>query len=270
MTALRRFLAAPWAALLLAAPGAGQSPSPVLRVWKEPFTGERFIHIPAGRFLMGSPPDEPGHREDEIEHGVTLTRGFWMGRCEVTQGDWNRVMGTGEPHPGKPSPFRAGDPRYPVMSVSYEDVARFLHKLDTLSPGNHFRLPTEAEWEYACRAGSTTAYATGARLTGAQARIKGSHPAPVGSYPPNAWGLCDLHGNAWEWTSDWYGPYPASPVLDPQGASTGTLKVIRGGSWAFGEDSARSADRYTHAPGDWGYSLGFRIIREPLAPAGSP
>ena len=247
-----------------------------LPAWREPATGMAFVHLPPGRFRMGSPATEAGHREDETQHEVTLTRGFWMGREEVTQGEWRRVMGDAEPHPEKPSLFRQGDPRYPVVSVSYADVAAFLHRLETLSPGNRFRLPTEAEWEYACRAGTTSPFSTGQSLTTAQADLDAraadgsgawlGHPAPVGSYAPNAWGLQDLHGNAWEWTSDWYGPYPAGPAADPQGPAQGSLKVIRGGSWYFDAANARSAARATHAPEDWGFSLGFRVVREPIAP----
>ena len=264
-----RFIALPMsvAAAVLFAVACGHHPAPTpLSTWTEPTTGMVFVYLPPGRFQMGSPAAEPGHREDEVQHEVHLTRGFWIGRFEVTQGEWARVMGPGEPHPGKPSPFRSGDPRYPVVSVSYEDAQRFLARLETLSPGSRFRLPTEAEWEYACRAGTDTAFTTGASLDAGQADIEApgapERPASVGSYAPNAWGLHDLHGNAWEWTGDWYAPYPAGPAVDPQGPASGTLKVIRGGSWAFGAADARSAARGTHAPGDWGYSVGFRVVRE--------
>lgn len=263
-----------WLALLLL-PFEALACHRAFPVWREPATGMAFVHLPPGRFLMGSPATEPGHREDETLHEVTLTRGFWMGRDEVTQGEWRRVMGEAEPHPEKPSPFRHDDPRYPVVSVSYADVAEFLRRLEALSPGNRFRLPTEAEWEYACRAGTTSAFSTGRSLTGAEADLDAradpggawlGHPAPVGSFAPNTWGLHDLHGNAWEWTSDWYAPYPSGPTTDPRGPATGTLKVIRGGSWYFDAANARSAARATHAPEDWGFSLGFRIVRESAAP----
>lgn len=224
-----------------------------------------FVYLPPGRFRMGSPENEPGRREDETPHEVRLTRGFWIGSREVSQGEWDLVMGPGEPHPDKPSPFRAGDPRCPVLSVSYFDIQRFLARLAARSPGSRFRLPTEAEWEYACRAGTDSAFASGRALGAAQADIEApgapGRPLPAGSYAPNAWGLFDMHGNAWEWTSDWYGPYAPGPATDPQGPASGTLKVIRGGSWAFDAANARSASRYTHPPQEWGYSLGFRVVR---------
>ncbi|HEY8020201.1 MAG TPA: formylglycine-generating enzyme family protein, partial [Thermoanaerobaculia bacterium] len=167
-------------------------------------------------------------------------------------------------------------------------------RLAQASAGRRFRLPTEAEWEYACRAGTRTPYSTGKRLTPGQANFDGrdaasngpaprlylAHPAPVGSFPPNAWGLFEMHGNVWEWCEDWYGDYPAgtpaSPARDPHGPPREAARrvvdarggdwelkrVIRGGSWYFGADSCRSALRYTHAPADKGFSLGFRLVRE--------
>jgi formylglycine-generating enzyme required for sulfatase activity len=225
---------------------------------------------------MGSPTTEPERGGDESQHLVSLSHGFWMGQMEVTRAQWERVMGRRQRHPEKPNPFATGDPQWPVVAVSYQDIQVYLGRLRELAPGQRFRLPTEGEWEYACRAGTTTAFPGGAGLDATQANIdarfpygQGSpggaleRPAPVGSYPPNAWGLYDLQGNVWEWTSDWYGPYPAEPVVDPRGPAHGTRKVIRGGSWAFSAGSARSASRYQHAPGDWGYSLGFRVVWVP-------
>ena len=239
-------------------------------------SGMRFVFLPPGRFLMGSPPGEPGRGTDESQHEVVLTRGFWIARMEVTRAQWERVMGPGERHPEKPNPFRSGDPNLPVVAVSYRDIEVYLRRLEARSPGQRFRLPTEAEWEYACRARTTTPFHTGLRLRETQANYDArlqdggdapgrtpKRPAPVGSYPPNAWGLYDLHGNVWEWTSDWYGPYPHGTAIDPLGPAQGTLKVIRGGSWAFGAGSARSACRYHHDPRDWGYSIGFRVVWVP-------
>jgi formylglycine-generating enzyme required for sulfatase activity len=208
---------------------------------------------------------------------VTLTRGFWLGRTEVTRAQWERVMGPAELHPDKPNPFRHLDADLPMVSVSYADVQVYLRRLEALAPGERFRLPTEAEWEYACRAGTTTAFSTGARLPRSRAAFDDrsgafpSRPVRVGSYPANPWGVHDMHGNVWEWTSDWYGPYPASPVAGPRPPAERALKVIRGGSWAFGADSARSACRYHHDPRHWGYSLGFRLVwvRDPPSAAGS-
>lgn len=247
-------------------------------VRREPQSGLMFLFLPPGRFLMGSPPSEPGRGSDEPQHPVVLSRGFWMGQMEVTRAQWQRVMGPRERHPEKPNPFAQDDPRFPVVSISYHDARRFLRRLERWAPGQRFRLPTEAEWEYACRAGTPTAFHVGDQVGADQANLdfrfpstagamvpSFERPAPVGSYPPNAWGLFDLHGNVWEWTSDWYGPYPTHEVQDPRGPAQGTQKVIRGGSWAFSAASARSACRYQHPPGDWGHSVGFRVVWEPPA-----
>jgi sulfatase modifying factor 1 len=231
--------------------------------WIEPVTGMAFVTVPAGRFVMGSPPDEPGREAQETRHEVRLTRAFQMGRLEVTQAQWTRVMGV------NPSAFAGGD--RPVERVSWNDVQEFLRRLGRLSPGSTFRLPSEAEWEYACRAGAATAYAGGEALTHAEANFReagvedaayAGQTVPVGSFPPNAWGLFDMSGNVWEWTGDDYCPYPDGPATDPRPSCAAALKVIRGGSWYFGADSARCALRYTHAPGASGFSLGFRVVRE--------
>jgi formylglycine-generating enzyme required for sulfatase activity len=233
------------------------------------------VDIPAGRFTMGSPATETGRNPDETAHGVALTKPFLLGEHEVTQQEWSAVMTT------SPSHFTACGPRCPVESVSYANVEAFLGALNTASGDLHFRLPTEAEWEYACRAGTTTAFSTGANLTTEQANYNGifpyggfapgvyrQTPTPAGTFPPNPWGLVDMHGNVWEWTSDWYGPY-AQAAVDPQGPSAGEKKVIRGGSWYFDANSARCALRYTHAPGDSGFSLGFRVAADRFRVQGS-
>ncbi len=243
---------------------------------RDPVSGLEFVFLPPGRFLMGSPDGEAGRGTDESQHEVVLSRGFWIARTEVTRAQWQRVMGPGERHPEKPNPFRTGDPRQPIVAVSYREVEDYLRRLEARAPGQHFRLPTEAEWEYACRAGTPTPFNTGARLEEAQANCEARSPGagdalsrgqrgpvPVGSYPPNAWGLYDCHGNVWEWTSDWYGPYPAGRTIDPCGPARGTRKVIRGGSWAFGAARARSACRRHHDPRDWGYSIGLRVVWVP-------
>jgi formylglycine-generating enzyme len=251
--------------------------------WREPVTGMELVYLPAGRFRMGTELDQSPRQDDEVPHEVTLTHGFYLGRYEVTQGEWRQVMG------GDPSQFRACGPRCPVESVSYLDIELFIRRLAAVSGVTGWRLPTEAEWEYACRAGTATAFSTGARLTAAQANYDGryplapappgrflGHPVAVGSYPPNRWGLHDLHGNVWEWCEDWYGDYAKGPAVDPhgpprsgarrvwdaRGGDWGFKKVIRGGSWYFNEDSCRCALRYTHAPADSGFSLGFRLVRQ--------
>lgn len=233
------------------------------RVYTEKATGMEFVEIAPGSFQMGSPPVEPRREEQELRHRVTLTRPFWIGRTEVTQAQWRRVLGS------EPSRFRGDD--LPVEQVNHFEIQAFLARLAELSPGDRFRLPTEAEWEYACRAGAGTAFSFGDGLGPGQANVDtdpGSDDGargtrPVGSYPANAWGLFDFHGNVWEWCADEPCPYPAGDETDPVRACGHPLKVIRGGSWLFGADSARCALRYTHAPKDRGPSLGFRVVREP-------
>ena len=216
---------------------------------------------------MGSPPGERGREAEETAHSVTISRPFYLGATEVTQGQWERVMGS------NPSHFRSCGPGCPVEEVSWYDVQAFIARLDSLT-SRRFRLPTEAEWEYACRAGTTTPFSTGSDLTPEQANYdaEGSahaaspvafrrSPAPVASFAANAFGLFDLHGNVWEWTSDDHCPYPGGPVADPVANCSSEEKVIRGGSWYFDRDSARCALRYTHRPQDRGPSLGFRLAR---------
>jgi formylglycine-generating enzyme required for sulfatase activity len=231
-------------------------------VWIEPVTGMAFVRVPAGRFTMGSPPGEPGREPQERAHAVTLTRAFYIGRFEVTQAEWQRVMDQ------NPSTFRGA--RRPVEQVNWHEAHAFLARLEALSPGSRFRLPTEAEWEYACRAGTSRAYHGGDALTPTAANVNpapesiASHgTTPAGSFPANAWGIHDMHGNVWEWTADAHCPYPDGPASDPRGTCGGALKVVRGGSWYFAADSARCALRYTHPPAERGFSLGFRVVREP-------
>jgi formylglycine-generating enzyme required for sulfatase activity len=257
-----------------------RTPSPSL---VEPWTGITLVEVPAGRFTMGSPLSEPGRNDDETLHDVELTRSFLLGRFEVTQQEWRTVIGTA------PSTFAACGSRCPVENVSFEDVQQFLMKLNartTIAPAPaprlRFRLPSEAEWEYACRAQTTGPFSTGENLTTGQANYNGTFPyppagpskagearqkpAPAGSFPFNPWGLADIHGNVWEWTADWYGPYADAGAanIDPHGAAAGDERVIRGGSWAFDANSARCGLRYTHAPKDRGHSLGFRVAADRL------
>jgi formylglycine-generating enzyme required for sulfatase activity len=241
---------------------SGRSP----QHWVHSATNIRFGLVPAGEFVMGSPADEPGHQPDEQQHRVRLTHAFYISIHEVTRRQWSAVM------PVEPIGISEGDRESPVVNVSWLEVGEFIDRLNRLGDGR-FRLPTEAEWEYACRARTTTAYAMGAILSSDQANYDGRFPlpgqptgasrgrlTPVGSFAPNAWGLHDMHGNAWEWTADAYCSYGGDDV-DPQATCDDPLKVIRGGSWRFDADSARCALRYTHRPQDRGDSLGFRLAR---------
>jgi len=227
--------------------------------------GMTMIEVPAGRFTMGSASSESRRQPDETLHDVEITHAFYLGRYEVTQVEWRNVMGTA------PSHFTDCGPRCPVENVTFFDVEQFLARLNERAvarapegPRLHYRLPTEAEWEYACRAGTTGPFSTGETLSTANANFKGKSPVAAGTYPLNPWGFANMHGNVWEWTSDWYAPYDdrAAANIDPHGPASAEKRVIRGGSWYFDSDSARCALRYTHAPKDKGFSLGFRLAAD--------
>ncbi|HIC85255.1 MAG TPA: formylglycine-generating enzyme family protein [Desulfobacterales bacterium] len=238
------------------------------------FLGMEFVLIPGGSFIMGSPPDEPHRNKDEIQHKVTISRPFYLQTTEVTNREWRAVMGRG--FFGK-----RGKGRLPVTEVSWYDCMKFIEKLNKMDNAV-YRLPTEAEWEYACRAGTTTAYCFGPRLSCAKAMFcnntmkcptciphakrKGFRPncpAPVASYPPNPWGLYDMHGNVWEWCQDWYAPYTKGHVINPRGPADGTRKVRRGGSWFKYAWFCRSANRNYSHPASRYKTVGFRLVREP-------
>lgn len=234
--------------------------------WVATTIGQEFVRLPAGVFLMGSPVGEPGREAQEVQHEVALSESFYLATTEVTQEQWRVVMAT------SPSRFE-GCATCPVEEISAPDVEEFLRRLSELE-GVRFRLPTEAEWEYGCRAGNASAFGVGDTLDTGQANFDGNYPlagepvgefrgrtTPVASFPANAWGLFDMSGNVWEWTSDLHCEYSAGAVVDPRGVCAGSLRVIRGGSWVFGADSARCALRYTHRPQDVGPSLGFRLAR---------
>lgn len=233
--------------------------------------------IEPGEFQMGS---NDGNSDESPVHGVKLTGGFWIGIHEVTQAQWERVMGE------NPSFFTG--PTRPVENVSWNDCQRFLKKLNRalagqLPEGTEARLPTEAEWVYACRAGTRTMFWFGddpAELMkygnfadaaetndlawrSTEWRDGFSGTAPVGSFPPNPWGLHDMHGNVWEWCSDWFGPYPSNAVVDPVGPKDGRRRVIRGGGWGVTAEDCRSSNRYRFKPDVTGANVGLRIVVAP-------
>ena len=229
--------------------------------------GMKFVPIPAGTFTMGSPAAEKGRFDNETQHQVTLTKSFYMGRTEVTQGQWKKVMGT-EPWKGE-SFVQEGDD-YPAVDFSWNDAVEFCKKLSAME-NRVYRLPTEAEWEYACRGGTKTAFSFGddegelskyAWFDGNAWDVGERYAHQVGQKLPNAFGLHDMHGNVWEWCSDWFSEYPSGPLTDPQGPNTGSSRVLRGGSWYVGPNYVRCAHRYFNTPGHRYYNYGFRLLLE--------
>ncbi len=234
-------------------PGQAQAGAPQPgTVWKEPATGMEFVWIPAGKLRLGS---EEGEADERPVRSVSL-RGFWMGRTEVTQGQWKSVMGD------NPSAFKTGDD-LPVESVDWDDVAAFIAKLNARG-GARFRLPTEAEWERACKAGSDAQrYGEIGAIAWYRDNSEGA-THPVRMKAPNAWGLYDMLGNVWEWCADWYDEkaYAAGPAADPKGPASGTHRVGRGGSWYVAEAKVRASFRLGMEPTSKGMNLGFRLVRE--------
>jgi formylglycine-generating enzyme required for sulfatase activity len=220
--------------------------------WVEPSTEMEFMLLRPGDFVAGSPSTEIGHQEDEVLYPVRIARPLYMGTHEVTRGQWAAVMTPGVA-------VAPDEAHLPVVNITWHEARAFVDRLNSGQPWR-LRLPSEVEWEYACRAGTTTPYHTGASLSTNDANYNGDDPVPghargenrqhampVGSFPPNAWGLFDLHGNVWEWTNDAYDE---------------TRKVIRGGSWRFNAGSARCALRHSHEPQARGDSLGLRLVRD--------
>ena len=215
---------------------------------------QRFRWLKPGTFLMGSPLSEPERGDNEFQHEVTLTQGFWLADTVCTQALWQTVMGN------NPANFQ-GDKNNPVEKVSWDDAQGFIKKLNSLAPGLHLRLPTEAEWEYACRAGTSTRYSFGNDITKQQVNYDKNvgQTVPVKSLPANPWGLYEMHGNVWEWCQDWYGSYPAEPVRNPEGSQSGVERVVRGGSWGDGGGGVRSAIRHRDDPALRFNNIGFRL-----------
>lgn len=205
--------------------------------------------------MMGSPDSESGRDFNEgPQHPVTISKAFELQTTEVTQSQWQAMMGS------NPSHFIGPD--LPVEQVSWEDVQAFIAKLNAKGDGYRYRLPTEAEWEYAARAGTTGLYAGDLDAMAWHYNNSGNQTHPVGTKAANSWGLYDMHGNVWEWTSDWFGSYSTSAVTDPVGPSTGSsFRVNRGGSWFYTALHCRSANRFGHLPGLRLNFLGFRLLR---------
>lgn len=234
--------------------------------------GMEFVRIPAGTFIMGSPVEEAHRDPSELQHPVTISRDFYMQTTEVTVGQWQAVMGKqlfGQ---------KRGTGTMPVVKVSWHDCIEFIERLNQMT-GDHYVLPSEAQWEYAARAGGTTAYFWGDRIDCSQAMfantpkrydacvsaniaagLEPGQPAPVKSYPPNLWGLYDMHGNVWEWCLDLFNPYNPSSVVDPCKTQSGHYRVRRGGSWFGSGYSTRSANRAYGHPMSRLQSTGFRLV----------
>lgn len=230
----------------------------------------KFCWCPPGSFMMGCPESETGRSDDEKQVPVGISKGFWMAQTEVTQGQWEAVMGS------NPSYFQGAE--LPAETVSWEDAQEMVKKLNasvSLPEGWKYALPSDAQWEYACRAGTASVYHFGDVLNGTQANCDGDHPygttvqgpnlgktAKVGSYAANQWGLQDMHGNVWEWCSDWKGSKLAGGV-DPMGPSTGDERVLRGGSWVIGAILCSAGYREGGEPGLQITDVGFRLALVP-------
>lgn len=263
--------------------------------------GMKLVRIPPGTFQMGFPSSDERHGADEQQHEVEITKEFWLGVYEVTQKGFKEIRGYNPScfsHDGKggagltygdePAERKDQVPvdtsEFPVENVSYEEAVMFCKMLTTKEAGSGriYRLPTEAEWEYACRGGARSyqAFSFGNSLSSKQANFAGNYPdvrekarpgdylartCKVGSYPANAFGLKDMHGNVYEWCADWYGEdyYARSPRRDPQGPSEGSRRIIRGGCWNEAGLSSRSAWRNARAPSKRDNDLGFRVVLIP-------
>jgi formylglycine-generating enzyme required for sulfatase activity len=223
--------------------------------------GMEFVLIPSGSFTMGADKNyEKADDEETPQHRVSISKPFNLGKYEVTQAQWAAVMGN------YPSAFKGRD--NPVEQVSWDDAQAFIKRLNQQEGHSRYRLPTEAEWEYAARAGTTGAYSFGddEDSLGLYAWYKDNSSTkthPVGQKQPNSWGLYDMHGNVWEWVQDWYGKYSANSVTDPRGPSSGTDRVQRGGGWFLDAWLCRSAVRVYGPPDFRNVLYGFRLVLSP-------
>ena len=227
---------------------------------------QAFRWCEPGMFLMGSPENEPERSSDERLHEVTLTKGFWIADTPVTQALWQVVMGDNA------SKFKGDE--LPVESVSWNDAQAFISKMNELKAELRLCLPTEAQWEYACRAETTTPFSWGDQIDSRYVNFNGTVPYSSGSnsefrkqmvavkeLPCNDWGSYQMYGNVLEWCQDWYGEYPSQPVADPKGSESGAARVLRGGSWFSYGRFCRSASRDRSGPSARYGRIGFRLAR---------
>jgi formylglycine-generating enzyme required for sulfatase activity/uncharacterized membrane protein YhaH (DUF805 family) len=233
------------------------------QTFTSPTLGAKFVLIPAGTFMMGSPASEEERSISETQHQVTISKPFYMQTTPVTQEQWKRVMGH---NPAFFTSWFTKDDDHPVERVSWNDVQEFIGKFNELDGTDKYRLPTEAQWEYAARAGTTTMFNTGnseedLSRAGWYHKNSGKQTQQVGEKTPNAWGLYDMHGNVLEWCQDWKGDYSASSVTDPEGPSSGSYRIVRGGAYCYGPILCRSAYRNDAAPSHYSPDMGFRLIR---------
>jgi formylglycine-generating enzyme required for sulfatase activity len=225
---------------------------------------QMFRWIEPGGFQMGSLVSEVDRHNNERPHQVTLSQGYWLAETACTQDLWQLVMGD------NPSTFKENN--NPVEQVSWDNTQQFIETLNVIIPGLSACLPTEAQWEYACRAGTETPFSFGETITSEQVNYDGNYPyagskkdlyrpktVPVKSLPVNPWGLCEMHGNVWEWCQDWYGDYPAESATDPVGPKNSVGRVLRGGSWYDLGRRVRSASRFQFGPSVRGGYIGFRL-----------
>jgi len=226
-----------------------------------------MVWIEPGPFLMGSPESEADRENVELQHEVTISQGFYLGKYEITQAQWEAVTGT-TPWSGQDNVQE--NPNHPAVYISWNDVQEFIQRLNYAAGEEIYRLPTEAEWEYACRAGTTSRWSFGddEGQLGEHAWYRDNtwavgleYAQPVGTKKPNPWGLYDMHGNVWEWVQDWYGKYTSYSQIDPTGPVGASYRVFRGGYFNADARGVRSAFRCHYLPGDRSYLKGARLLR---------
>jgi formylglycine-generating enzyme required for sulfatase activity len=290
-------------------PSTAVAPQPASAASTQRPIPDNFVRIEGGTFQMGSPTGEKERDKDEVQHRVTVGS-FYMGKYQVTQKEWREVMGTTVQQQrdsiDKSWPLYGEGDNYPMYNISWYEAVEYCNKhseKEGLSPAytidksrsdpnnksvddtvrwivslnlntNGYRLPTEAEWEYACRVGTVTPFNTGNNITTSNANYDGNYPynknakgiyrektTEVGSFAPNPWGLYDMHGNVWEWCWDWYGSYDKKAQADPRGPVSGVVRVLRGGSWDDVANGVRSASRHSVTPSNRRNYYGFRLVR---------